>query len=101
MNGKFRDATQTYTNAGYSSLMYHLRADFPAYGYDMTEPERPKVDATISAFAQSRKFWGAHFILRKDGVCGLSPHLASVVVRLVSYARADSEYLAWTTLRSA
>lgn len=67
----------------YSGIMHHLRADFPAYAYDMIEPERPKVDATILAFAQSRKFSGADFILRKDGVCRLSPQLARLVAALV------------------
>jgi CRISPR-associated endonuclease Cas1 len=68
----------------YSGIMHHARDDFPAYIYDMIEPERPKVDATILKFAQSRKFSGADFILRKDGVCRLSPQLARVVAMLVS-----------------
>lgn len=63
--------------------MHHLRTDFPAYAYDMIEPERPKVDATILAFAQSRKFSGAEFILGKDGVCRLSPQLARVVAAII------------------
>lgn len=67
----------------YSGIMHHARDDFPAYVYDMIEPERPKVDATILAFAQIRKFSGADFIVRKDGVCRLSPQLARVVAALV------------------
>lgn len=63
----------------FAGIMHHSRPDFPAYVYDLIEPERPKVDATILAFAQSRKFSGADFILRKDGVCRLSPQLARVV----------------------
>lgn len=57
----------------FAGIMHHSRPDFPAYIYDLIEPERPKVDAAILAFAQSRKFSGADFILRKDGVCKLSP----------------------------
>lgn len=68
----------------YSGIMHHARDDFPAYVYDMIEPERPKVDANILAFAQSRKFSGADFILCKDGVCRLSPQLAKVIPMLVS-----------------
>jgi CRISP-associated protein Cas1 len=67
----------------YSGIMHHVRQDFPAYAYDMIEPERPKVDAAIIAFVQSRKFSGADFVLRKDGVCRLSPQLARVVASLV------------------
>jgi CRISP-associated protein Cas1 len=67
----------------YSGIMHHTRDDFPAYVYDLIEPERPKVDAAILAFAQSRKFSGADFVLRKDGVCRLSPQLARVVAAMV------------------
>ena len=63
----------------YIGIMHHSRPDFPAYVYDLIEPERPKVDGAIIAFAQSRKFSGADFILRNDGVCRLSPQLARAV----------------------
>lgn len=63
----------------FSGIMHHTRQDFPAYAYDLIEPERPKVDAVVLALAQSRKFSGADFILRKDGVCRLSPQLARAV----------------------
>ena len=63
----------------YIGIMHHSRPDFPAYVYDLIEPERPKVDGAIIAFAQSRKFSGADFVLRSDGVCRLSPQLARVV----------------------
>jgi CRISPR-associated protein Cas1 len=66
----------------FAGIMHHSRPDFPAYIYDLIEPERPKVDAAILAFAQSRKFSGADFILRKDGVCRLSPQLARAVASL-------------------
>ena len=68
-------------NAG---IMHHYRDDFPAYVYDLIEPERPKVDAAVLAFARSRSFSGADFILRKDGACRLSPQLARVVAGLVN-----------------
>jgi CRISPR-associated endonuclease Cas1 len=63
----------------FAGIMHHSRDGFPAYVYDLIEPERPKVDAVILAFAQSRKFSGADFVLRKDGVCRLSPQLAKTV----------------------
>lgn len=63
----------------FAGIMHHSRPDFPAYAYDLIEPERPKIDAVILAFAQSRTFSGADFILRKDGVCRLSPQLARAV----------------------
>lgn len=66
----------------FAGIMHHSRPDFPAYAYDLIEPERPKVDAAILSFAQSRQFSGADFILRKDGVCRLSPQLARVVAAL-------------------
>jgi len=66
----------------FAGIMHHSRSDFPAYAYDLIEPERPKIDPAVLAFAQSRKFSGADFILRKDGVCRLSPQLARVVATL-------------------
>jgi len=68
----------------YSGIMHHARDDFPAYVYDIIEPERPKIDGAILEFAQRRKFSGADFILCKDGVCRLSPQLAKIVALLVS-----------------
>lgn len=55
----------------YAGIMHHTRPDFPAYVYDLIEPERPNVDASILRFAQSRKFSGVDFVLRGDGVCRL------------------------------
>jgi len=75
----------------FAGIMHHSRPDFPAYAYDLIEPERPKVDATILGFAQDRKFSGADFVLRKDGVCRLSPQLARAVARLCNSA--SSEFL--------
>lgn len=67
----------------YAGIMHHSRHGFPAYVYDLIEPERPKIDAAIVAFAQSRSFSGADFMLRMDGVCRLSPQLARIVAQLV------------------
>lgn len=67
----------------YSGIMHHSRNDFPAYAYDLIEPQRPKVDAAVLAFAQSQKFSGADFILRDDGVCRLSSQLARAVARVM------------------
>lgn len=68
----------------YAGIMHHSRHDFPAYAYDLIEPERPKVDAAILSFAKSRKFSGADFVLRRDGVCRLSPQLARMVATIMS-----------------
>ncbi|MFZ1742074.1 MAG: CRISPR-associated endonuclease Cas1 [Pontixanthobacter sp.] len=67
----------------YSGIMHHSRPDFPAYAYDLVEPERPKVDAMILEFVQRHTFTGADFVIRTDGVCRLSPQLAGVVSSLV------------------
>lgn len=67
----------------FAGIMHHSRPDFPAYAYDLIEPERPKVDAAILAFTHDRKFSSADFILRKDGVCRLSPQLARMVAQTV------------------
>lgn len=64
-------------------IMHHARKDFPAFAYDMIEPERPKVDAAILAFVGKRSFAAADFIIRKDGVCRLSPQLARAVAGLI------------------
>lgn len=67
----------------FAGIMHHTRPGFPAYAYDLIEPERPRIDAIILAFARSRPFSGADFILRKDGVCRLSPQLARMVAQTV------------------
>ena len=71
---------------GYSPLlgiMHRQKRTSASYILDMLEPERPRVDAAILDFVQSRTFTGADFILRKDGACRLSPQLARVVAQLV------------------
>ena len=63
----------------YAGIMHHARADFPAYAYDLIEPERPLVDAKILGFVEGQKFSGADFVLRNDGACKLTPHLAKKI----------------------
>lgn len=55
-----------------------------AYVFDLMEPYRPEVDRAILKFALSEAFSAADFVLRKDGVCRLSPPLAARIVQLVS-----------------
>ncbi len=47
-----------------------------AYVFDLMEPLRPKVDAAVLTFALGERFSPKDFVLRKDGVCRLSPALA-------------------------
>ena len=54
-------------NAG---IMHHYRDDFPAYVYDLIEPERPKVDAAILTFARSRTFSGRISSCERMGLAG-------------------------------
>ncbi len=76
----------------FAGIMHHSRPDFLPYAYDLIEPERPKVDAAILGFAQNRKFFGADFVLGKDGVCRLSPQLARAVAAVVAGGAADSSH---------
>lgn len=65
-------------------IMHNGRRGKPSYIFDIMEPERPRVDAILLDFISGRTFSGADFILRKDGVCRLSPQLARIVAALVS-----------------
>ncbi|MWV28077.1 CRISPR-associated endonuclease Cas1 [Aurantiacibacter rhizosphaerae] len=67
----------------FGGIMHHYRREIPAFAYDLIEPERPKVDAAVLAFARKQTFSGADFILRKDGVCRLSPQLARNLAGLI------------------
>lgn len=68
----------------FAGIMHHSRPGFPAYVYDLIEPERPKVDGVVLGFTQSKKFSGADFVLRKDGACRLSPQLARMIAGLIT-----------------
>lgn len=65
-------------------ILHHGRRGKPSYILDIIEPVRPKVDAMILAFVQSRSFAAADFILRPDGVCRLSPQLARTVAAIIA-----------------
>lgn len=52
-----------------------------AYVFDLMEPLRPKADAAVLQFAMGETFSPKDFILRNDGVCRLSPHLAKNFVK--------------------
>jgi CRISPR-associated protein Cas1 len=65
-------------------ILHHSVSGKPSFIFDLIEPERPKVDAAILGFVQSRKFAAADFVIRSDGVCRLSPQLARAVVELIS-----------------
>lgn len=64
-------------------IMHNGRRGKPAYIFDLIEPERPRVDAAVLAMIGERTFAPADFILRKDGVCRLSPQLARTVATKV------------------
>jgi CRISPR-associated endonuclease Cas1 len=65
-------------------VMHNADRSYCAFAYDLIEPERPKVDAIILEFVAKRSFAAADFIIRKDGVCRLSPQLARAVAAAVS-----------------
>jgi CRISPR-associated endonuclease Cas1 len=75
-------------------IMHHARRGKPAFIFDLIEPERPKIDAAILGFVSEHTFAASDFILRKDGVCRLSPQLARAVAAVVSLATPEiSTYL--------
>ncbi len=65
-------------------IMHNSKRGSPAWVLDMIELERSAVDAQILQFVSDQKFAAADFILRKDGVCRLSPQLARKVAALVN-----------------
>jgi CRISPR-associated endonuclease Cas1 len=65
-------------------VMHHGRRGKPAFIFDLMEPERPKVDATILQFVAEQSFSGADFPISANGICRLSPSLARRVAQLVS-----------------
>lgn len=60
-------------------IMHHEERGKPSYILDLLEPERPKVDAAILEFVQSRKLSPADFVLTKNGTCRLSPGLSRLI----------------------
>jgi CRISPR/Cas system-associated endonuclease Cas1 len=73
--------------AGYDptlGIMHHGYRGSPALVFDLMEPRRPKIDASILAFALSETWSGADFVIRSDEVVRLAPQLAKRVCQLVS-----------------
>lgn len=65
-------------------VMHKADRSYAAFAYDLIEPERPKVDAAILAFVAKRSFAAVDFVIRKDGVCRLSPQLARAVATIAT-----------------
>lgn len=65
-------------------VMHNSHRGSPAWVLDMIELERSAVDAAILQFVRDHTFVAADFILRKDGVCRLSPQLARKIASLLS-----------------
>jgi CRISPR/Cas system-associated endonuclease Cas1 len=65
-------------------IMHNRHQGSNAYILDLIEPERPIVDAAILPFLQGHSFSAADFVIRRDGVCRLSPQLARKVATLIA-----------------
>ncbi len=63
-------------------VMHHGRRGKPAFIFDLIEPERPKVDAAVLRLVKNQAFSASDFVIRRDGVCRLSPQLARAVAKL-------------------
>ena len=63
----------------------------PGWALDMIEPHRPVVDGAVLSFISKQRFAKADFVIRRDGVCRLSPQLARTVATLVSTAGTDAQ----------
>ena len=63
-------------------IMHNSKKGSPALVLDFIEPERPHVDAKILELVAARKFAAADFIVKRDGVCRLSPQLARAIAIL-------------------
>ena len=73
--------------AGYDpilGIMHNTKKGSPALVLDLIEPERPRIDAQVLEMVATRKFAAADFIVKRDGVCRLSPQLARAVATLVA-----------------
>ena len=71
-------------------IMHSGRHGKQAFALDLIEPERPVVDRIILDLVRKERFHPADFILRKDGVCRLSPQLARIIAAKVSQIRSAS-----------
>ncbi len=61
-------------------IMHNSTRGSAALVLDRIEPERPRIDAAILKLVTERQFAASDFVLRKDGVCRLSPQLARMIV---------------------
>lgn len=64
-------------------IVHNSKKGSPALVLDLIELERPRVDARVLELVASRKFAAADFIVKRDGVCRLSPQLARAVASVV------------------
>ena len=64
-------------------IMHSGRHGKQAFTLDLIEPERPLVDRIVLEIVRKQPLHSADFILRKDGVCRLSPQLARAIAAKV------------------
>jgi CRISPR-associated protein Cas1 len=60
-------------------IMHSGRHGKQAFALDLIEPERPVVDRVILDIVRKQRLHSADFIIRKDGVCRLTPQLARLI----------------------
>ena len=63
-------------------IMHNSKKGSPALVLDFIEPERPRIDAKIMDLVATLKFAAADFVVKRDGVCRLSPQLARVIAAI-------------------
>jgi CRISPR/Cas system-associated endonuclease Cas1 len=64
---------------------------WPAFVFDLMEPERPKLDRAVLAFLKSEALHPADFTNRADGVVRLNPELAKRLYFFVELLRLKSQ----------
>lgn len=67
-----------------AGIMHNGKRGSPALILDFIEPHRPVVDALVLRLVAEQRFSAADFIIRRDGVCRLSPQMARMIASLVS-----------------
>ncbi len=65
-------------------IIHNGRRGNSALILDLIEPQRPVVDGAILGFIRERRFAAGDFVIRRDGVCRLTPQLARMIATLVS-----------------
>ena len=71
-----------YANDPMLGVIHYERDGWPAFVFDLMEPERPKVDHSVLQFLKSEALHPADFTIREDGVVRLNPGLARAVAGL-------------------